>query len=88
MILIKKFQEEGRRAGTKPIRSNISCIQCLHQTERIKNIFRILAEMITVVELCQLFQTLLICHIQCFTHSFNVQFHLRGKFCLADAADG
>ena len=39
MILIKKFQEEGRRAGTKPVRSNLAYIQCLYQTERIKDIF-------------------------------------------------
>ena len=44
--------------------------------------------MITIIELCQLFQTLLIRNTKSFTHSFNIRFHLRGKLSLADTADG
>ena len=78
MILIQEFQEEGWSAGTKPVRSNIPSIQSLYQTERIENIFRILAEMISVVELCQFCQALLIRQSHSLSHSLNIRFHLRG----------
>ena len=44
--------------------------------------------MITVIELCQLFQALLIRQPQSLAHSLNVRFHLRGQLGLADTADG
>ena len=44
--------------------------------------------MIAVVESCQLCQTLLIRHAKGFSQCSHIWFHLGGKLCLADAADG
>ena len=44
--------------------------------------------MIAVIKMRQLRQALLVCHAKRFAQSLYIRFHLRGKLCLADTADG
>ena len=49
MIMFQSLDEVTWRSRTKPIRSYLLCIQNPYQTERIEDILRFLAEMITII---------------------------------------
>ncbi len=88
MIFLKSLDKVARSTGAKPIWGYILCIQGFYQTERIKHILGIFAEMIAIIISLQFGKTIFVRHAESLAKSLNIGFHHCGKFRHAYAADG
>lgn len=87
MILLKGLDKVSGCARSIPIRCNFLRVQSLHQTERVKHILRMFAEMIAVVVTSQRFQARLIAHAKRLTERLHIGLHRRSKLRKAYAAE-